>query len=171
MYNSNHMSISYRLVVITTRNAFSILLWLGRNFGTPHPPLPWAIFLKIWSLYVWVRGKAPVKNEVDWLNSFLGYIVNSQTHRQTKINMLCFTINAAQQSWRDLKIETYWKRQHFIYLRIRFNFAHLHRDPNSAYILPSSYSDRTGKVLIPLNQNCTLCFINIRLAKNVSRTT
>ncbi len=73
MANSNHMSISHRLGDISYMrlNFFPYLLSLGQNFDPPPRPTqtPGAIFLQIGSLHPYVRGKAPTKYEIDWLNT------------------------------------------------------------------------------------------------------
>ncbi len=106
--NSNHMAISHCLAVIDIRNFFSHLLSLGQNLDChthPYNAYPRTIFLKIYSLHLWIMiimiiGKTPTTNEVDWLNTFLRYLVNSHPHNDA----LNITINPVQQSWWGLKI-------------------------------------------------------------------
>ena len=78
MANSNLMSISARLGDICTVKRFPYLL----SLPSPRPTLtPRRRFSKS-NHFIPVRGKAPTKYEVEWLNTFWGILLR-HTHRRT----------------------------------------------------------------------------------------
>ncbi len=68
---SNHMSAPRPLAVNRQFNIFRLPLMIGLNIRiTPHTLTLGRFFWNRISVHFWVKGKAPTKSEVNWLNAF-----------------------------------------------------------------------------------------------------